>query len=503
MSTTCLGHEQRVGRANKISKLLTSPQESPPINLKVLIKKGPVSVETSLKELDDNYASKPEWKMIEDGGVLGVPVEEFRMMNPPQPGNFGRAIGGKGTKIEHYTVGQTIEHLNAVVLSEYDKEKEKLKANGKSDVDAERFAAAVAVKLPLFSALKGWQDIEAEIKVKRATEAMMRNRNIPALVIRSVNLKAISTLRDLGLRLAPGEAEIDLLMAYASGDFLHIVIFEVKRADTYPWLTRCPLPNKQALSKAENQLSKDLDILMSILAGIPPSQIIFRTLACFPDTSVADLQSLICSGCLEENIICHDDLADLSLLQKKAHVPDKPEQATVKGKQHLLTLIARCLSHHSLLHIGYRAMEDKEKLVIERHRYNLETVDGKMMQNVFAVASPQQQELICSFLASPTKRHLVLEGLAGTGKTLVALHLAKSLLESITDRSEDSKGPVLIVTAVDRNKKDPLMKYLDASTANATTRTIEGWTDILEMFGVLTSDNMEENKFRSYDVQNW
>ena len=92
MATTCLGHEQRVGRANKISKLLTSPQESPPINLKVLIKKGPVSVETSLKELDDNYASKPEWKMIEDGGVLGVPVEEFRMMNPPQPGNFGRAI---------------------------------------------------------------------------------------------------------------------------------------------------------------------------------------------------------------------------------------------------------------------------------------------------------------------------------------------------------------------------------------------------------------------------
>ena len=47
-----------------------------------------MSVETSLKELEENYARKPEWKVIEDGGVLSIPVEEFRMTNPPHPDRF-------------------------------------------------------------------------------------------------------------------------------------------------------------------------------------------------------------------------------------------------------------------------------------------------------------------------------------------------------------------------------------------------------------------------------
>ena len=77
-SKFCLGHGEREARRNKISKLLESPLESPDENLRVLIKKGPVSVETSLKELEENYASKPEWVVIEEGGVLSIPVEEFR-----------------------------------------------------------------------------------------------------------------------------------------------------------------------------------------------------------------------------------------------------------------------------------------------------------------------------------------------------------------------------------------------------------------------------------------
>ena len=117
----------------------------------------------------------------------------------------------------------------------------------------------------------------------------------------------------------------------------------------------------------------------------------------------------------------------MSLLQKKTQVPDKPDPATTSGKKYLLTLTARCLSHQSLLHIGYREVEDKEKLVTERHRYNLESVDGKMKQKEFVVASPQQQQVIASFTASSTKRHLVLEGPAGTGKTLVAKQVANNL----------------------------------------------------------------------------
>ena len=163
-------------------------------HLKVLIKKGPVSKETSLKELEDYYESKPEWKMIEDGGVLSIPVEEFRMMDPPKPDHsrcvsFSKKKGRKGTKVEDYTVGQTIEHLNALVLSKYNEEKEKSKANGNSEYESERFAVTAARKLPLFSALKAWQDIEAEIKLKKALENMMSDRKIPALIIRSIKLK--------------------------------------------------------------------------------------------------------------------------------------------------------------------------------------------------------------------------------------------------------------------------------------------------------------------------
>ena len=95
---TCLGHKQREERKFKVQKLTKSPIQSLDETQRVLIKKGPVSVETSLKELEENYASKPEWKVIEEGGVLSIPVEEFRMIDPQKPENFGKAKAGKGTK---------------------------------------------------------------------------------------------------------------------------------------------------------------------------------------------------------------------------------------------------------------------------------------------------------------------------------------------------------------------------------------------------------------------
>ena len=68
---------------NKIRKMLDFPQQTPDENLRILIKKGPNKENTSLKKLDENYASKPEWKVIEGGGVLSIPMEELRMINPP------------------------------------------------------------------------------------------------------------------------------------------------------------------------------------------------------------------------------------------------------------------------------------------------------------------------------------------------------------------------------------------------------------------------------------
>ena len=58
----------------------------------------------------------------------------------------------------------------------------------------------------------------------------------------------------------------------------------------------------------------------------------------------------------------------MSLLRKKIQVPDKTDLATTSGKEKLLTLTARLLSSQSLLHVGFREVEDKEKLVTERHK---------------------------------------------------------------------------------------------------------------------------------------
>ena len=94
-SSKCLGHDQRAERENKIKKLLNSSPKTLDDTRRMLIKKGPVSVETSLKELEENYAGKPEWKVIEEGGVLSIPVEEFRMINPPKPDREGNVEFGR------------------------------------------------------------------------------------------------------------------------------------------------------------------------------------------------------------------------------------------------------------------------------------------------------------------------------------------------------------------------------------------------------------------------
>ena len=57
-----MGHADRVALKNKIKKLQKSPLRSLDENFRVLIKKGPVSVETSLKELEEIYAG--QWCII-------------------------------------------------------------------------------------------------------------------------------------------------------------------------------------------------------------------------------------------------------------------------------------------------------------------------------------------------------------------------------------------------------------------------------------------------------
>ena len=150
-SKVCLGHSERCARVNKIKRMLESPQETPDENLRVLIKRGPNKEETSLKELEENYASKPEWKVIEGGGVLSVPVEEFRMINPPKPDREGKIKfeekkgKGAGNQIEKYSIAQTISDLNKNILNKYINDMDLAMAAGKSKSAAESVVTSLLV----------------------------------------------------------------------------------------------------------------------------------------------------------------------------------------------------------------------------------------------------------------------------------------------------------------------------------------------------------------------
>ena len=395
-SPTCQGHQKREQRRDKINKLAESSMDTPDENCRILIKKGPGSVKASLKELEEAYESTPEWKMVKEGGVLSVPVEELRMENPPKPDRSGQVVfnekrGGGGNQIEHYNIVQTVSYPNEEMLVKHEEEKQKATAAGMSESEAEKEASAATGKLPQYQAVRAWQDRSVEITLKKALEKMMGSLGIPAVLIRSINLKKMSALKDLGLRLPDG-AEIDLVMAYNSGDLLYVNVFEVKRRSTYPWDNRSEPPTKQAVNKAEDQLTKDVDIIMELLRGISPDQIVVRSLACYPDSSTAELQKILCPDCLEQGVVGQEDLNDMSLLQKKTEVPEKPDPATTIGEQHLLKFTARCLSDQSLLHVGNRSIADKDNLASERHKFNLEAVDRRMMDGEYIVASVSKCE---------------------------------------------------------------------------------------------------------------
>ena len=114
------GHEERDSRKNKIAKLITKFVEVPNENCRISVKKGPLIVELSLKELEEDYESRPEWQLIKEGGVLSVPVEELRMENLPKPDRSGQVIfkemkGGQGKEINNYPVSQSINNINEML----------------------------------------------------------------------------------------------------------------------------------------------------------------------------------------------------------------------------------------------------------------------------------------------------------------------------------------------------------------------------------------------------
>ena len=496
----CVGHRARIDRKQTSFKLLRESEQGIVESKTIIIRKGPsVSVETSLRELEDIYEKTPEWDLVSNGGVLSVPVEELRTTNLPKPGPDGCLDFSKMKKgahvIQNFPVGQTIQNLKEEILAKYNQAREDAEASGKSDQESLQTARNKAIQLPQFKAVNVWLDINAEIRVKRELEAMMKELKIPAVIIRSIDMKELSTLKDLGLQI-PKHGEIDLIMAYASGDTLRVVIFEVKRGDTYPWQTKPSLVSQKAINKAENQLVNDVAIMVALLAGVPIQQISVHTLACFPDTPLEDLRHLICDECLESSVICREDIKDRARLRSKTQVADVlPPSST--GMGHLLTLTARCLSQHSLLHLGHRDLADKEKVVTARHQHSVSSVDEKLKKKEFVIASPEQREVLRNFSSDPSSSHLLLEGPAGSGKTLVALEAAKSLLNTFAHSGPLKDGPLLIVTAgpqfQELKMNDPIMTYLNRCTEDIPVEKV------VAPYRVLLQISGADNGFSSHD----
>ena len=82
----------------------------------------------------------------------------------------------------------------------------------------------------------------------------------------------------------------------------------------------------QTVNTAENQFSKDVDILMALLDGTSPGQMVFHPLAWNPDSSIAYLRAIFCTDCLQNDVVSQEDLNYMSLLQTsriRPHQMDK------------------------------------------------------------------------------------------------------------------------------------------------------------------------------------
>ena len=96
------------------------------------------------------------------------------MINLPKPDHKGSVGFGKkkegGKQIDSYPVAQTVTNLTEEVLIKYSEERERARAAGKSEADAERSAQAMARNLSVMTAVQRGQENDAEIKLKRAIE---------------------------------------------------------------------------------------------------------------------------------------------------------------------------------------------------------------------------------------------------------------------------------------------------------------------------------------------
>ena len=113
---TCVnnGHDERAQRKNKKFTNVGSVD----LTKSIILKESPSSTPfINLKDIETKFEETDEWKDVKEGGVLPIPVLEYRLQKPPRPNPDGKVEFEKKKKkqktktIDSYSIAETTTRM--------------------------------------------------------------------------------------------------------------------------------------------------------------------------------------------------------------------------------------------------------------------------------------------------------------------------------------------------------------------------------------------------------
>ena len=177
------------------------------------------------------------------------------------------------------------------------------------------------------------------------------------------------------------------------------------------------------------------------------------------------------------SVVGKEDILEKERLQGKLNVPgdfsSKPSW-TEEALDNLLKVNTRLAGQHSLLHVGWRELEDVGKLESGRMDYNARSFERGLKKGKYVFPTQQQKDAIAVAQGKGSARHLTVRGRAGSGKTIILLGFVAEHM-----RHPDKKKK-LILTAYRQFVTDKIMRYLENEVkCPADDRIVLGWEDLL------------------------
>ena len=469
----CPGHKRREELIKKIRRARENRGKDIDSSKKICVSLGAgVEEDMNLCDLEERKSRTPEWMEVAKGGLRVIPVTEFTLNSLPKPkkGVVDFLTTRKNERvIEGYSMPRSEEVLEKELVHKFGE----FKIKGETDEVAKTSVFKTLKKK--HEALQKWRNTKAEIVMKEAAEKVVRDLKIPSVVVRSVDYKYKEHhyLKELGLTMPDKDLEIDLLIAYVAGNYLHIILCEVKRPETEPWADCEREPTKESIDTALKQLDTDIDWVLGLLPDVPGSSLNISAITCFPDTPRSILEKMFCKTCMEM-ILSKEDLEDASILTEKFMIQTQPgAKRNDEALENLLKLYTRLVGLHSVLHIGWRDMRDVGMLETNRMNTNIKKVEkGK-----YVLASQQQQEVIAVARGESEARHVTIRGAPGSGKTVVLLGLLREFAKQPGKRLIVVSAMAPEQSALASNYK--VMEHLDNATKDIKCERIFSYWDRL------------------------